>query len=265
MSEELKAEIGIIGGTGVYDPGMIKNLKKIKVHTPFGRASDLIIIGTFNGRKVAFIPRHGPNHEIPPHKVNSRANIWALKKIGVTRIIAPSAVGSLREDYKPGEFVIADQIIDRTKGRADTYYEEGQVCHISLADPFCDELREILITGAKKLKLDCHSRGTYVCIQGPRFSTKAESNMFRLWGADIIGMTVYPECALARELELCYATVTTITDYDVWAEKPVTAEEVIETMRKNIGNLRNLISNVITNIPKVRHCSCGEALKDAML
>lgn len=265
MSKEFKAEIGIIGGTGVYDPGMIKNLKKIKVHTPFGKTSDIVTIGEFKDRKVAFIPRHGQNHEIPPHKVNSRANIWALKKIGVTRIIAPSAVGSLREDYKPGEFVIADQIIDRTKGRADTYYEEGQVCHISLADPFCDELREIFITGAEKLNLDYHKRGTYVCIQGPRFSTKAESNMFRLWGADIIGMTVYPECTLARELELCYATITTITDYDVWAEKPVTAEEVIETMRKNIDNLRNLISNVITNIPQVRHCSCGEALRDAML
>jgi 5'-methylthioadenosine phosphorylase len=265
MSEELIAEIGIIGGTGVYDPGMIKNLKKIKVHTPFGRTSDLITIGEFNDRNVAFIPRHGPNHEIPPHKVNSRANIWALKELGVTRIIAPSAVGSLREDYKPSDLVIADQIIDRTKGRADTYYEEGQVCHISLADPFCDELREIFISGAEKLNLDYHKRGTYVCIQGPRFSTKAESNMFRLWGADIIGMTVYPECTLARELELCYATVTTITDYDVWAEKPVSAEEVIETMRKNIDKLRNLISNVITNIPKAHHCSCGEALRDAML
>jgi len=265
MSEEFKAEIGIIGGTGVYDPGMVENLKKIKVYTPFGRTSDLVTIGMFKGRRVAFIPRHGPNHEIPPHKVNSRANIWALKELGVTRIIAPSAVGSLREDYKPGEFVIVDQIIDRTKDRADTYYEEGQVCHISLADPFCDELREIFINEAEKLNLDHHKKGTYICIQGPRFSTKAESNMFRQWGADIIGMTVYPECVLARELELCYVTVATITDYDVWAEKPVTAEEVIETMRKNIDNLRNLMSIGINNIPQIHHCSCGDALSDAML
>jgi len=265
MSEEFEAEIGIIGGTGIYDPGMIKNQKKIKVYTPFGRTSDLVTIGIFKDKRVAFIPRHGINHEIPPHKVNSRANIWALKELGVTRIIAPSAVGSLREDYKPGEFVIADQIIDRTKDRADTYYEEGKVCHISLADPFCDELREIFINEASKLNLEHHKTGTYVCIQGPRFSTKAESNMFRQWGADIIGMTVYPECVLARELELCYVTVTTITDYDVWAEKPVTAEEVIETMRRNIDNLRNLISNAINNIPQIRHCSCGESLHDAML
>ncbi len=265
MSEEFETEIGIIGGTGVYDPGMMINQKKIKVYTPFGRTSDLVTIGIFKGKRVAFIPRHGQNHEIPPHKVNSRANIWALKELGVTRIIAPSAVGSLREDYKPGEFVIADQIIDRTKDRADTFYEEGKVCHISLADPFCDELRKTFINEAAKLNFKHHKTGTYVCIQGPRFSTKAESNMFRQWGADIIGMTVYPECVLARELELCYVTVATITDYDVWAEKPVTAEEVIETMRRNIDNLRKLISNAITNIPQIRNCSCGESLHNAML
>lgn len=217
-------EIGIIGGSGIYDPTMLEDIEETKVYTPYGRTSDLVSTGTFQGRRVAFIPRHGRRHQIPPHLVPYRANLWALKELGVQRVIAASAVGSLREDYKPSEFVVIDQFIDRTKWRGDTYYEGGQVCHISTADPFCPELRETFNASAKQLGISSHEKGTYVCIHGPRFSTRAESRLFRSWGADVIGMTLFPEVALARELELCYVSIAMVTDYDVWAEKPVSTE-----------------------------------------
>jgi len=264
MSEE-DLEIGIIGGTGIYDPSMFKEERNVKVYTPFGEPSDLISISLHARRKIAFIPRHGKNHTIPPHNVNYRANIWALKKIGVKRIIAASAVGSLREEYKPGDFVIPHQFIDRTKKRADTFYQGGRVCHISVADPFCPELREVLIKAGKTIGVTVHREGTYVCIEGPRFSTRSESKLFRGWGADIIGMTLYPECVLARETELCYASVAMITDYDVWAEKPVSTGEVIKTMKKNIENFKKLVSHAIKTMPRQRNCLCGKALKNAFI
>lgn len=262
MAEE-DLEIGIIGGTGIYDPSMFMEEKNVKVYTPFGEPSDLITISFHDRRKIAFLPRHGKNHTIPPHKVDYRANIWALKEIGAKRIIAASAVGSLREDYKPGDFVIPHQFIDRTKKRADTFYQGGKVYHISVADPFCPELRKALIKTGKTIGVTVHSEGTYVCVEGPRFSTKSESKLFRDWGADIIGMTLYPECVLAREAELCYACVAMITDYDVWAEKSVSAREVMETMKRNIENFKKLISRAIKTIPSQRDCICAKALRDA--
>jgi 5'-methylthioadenosine phosphorylase len=258
------AEIGIIGGTGLYDPKLFKNSKTVRLSTPFGAPSGDITIGNLAGRNVAFINRHGPSHNIPPHRLNSRANIWALKEIGVTRIIAPGAVGSLKEDYKPGDIVIPNQFIDFTKSRKYTFYEGGRVFHVSLADPFCKEIRSALITAGRKLDVGAKEKGTYVCIEGPRFSTRAESMMFRNFG-DIIGMTLVPECQLAREAEICYAAINTITDYDVWSDKPVSTEEVLENMSKNADKVRSLLVEVISKIPAERGCICKEALKDAAM
>ena len=265
MAGRDSAEIAVIGGTGVYDPEIIEEAREVKVYTPFGAPSDLVTLGTYEGRKVAFIPRHGKGHQIPPHRINYRANIWALKELGVKQIVASSACGSLREDYEPGDFVITDQFIDRTRGRPDTFYEGGQICHISSADPVCPRLHDFFVTHARKLELKVHPTGTYVCVQGPRFSTRAESSLFRQWEADIIGMTLYPECVLAREAEICYVSAAMVTDYDVWAERPVSTQEVIETMHENSANFKRLIMEALPEIPEERACGCGEALKTALL
>jgi 5'-methylthioadenosine phosphorylase len=256
---------GIIGGSGVYDPGMLEGIEKIKVHTPYGATSDLITSGKLKEREVFFIPRHGPNHVINPSNVNYRANIYALKKLGVTHILAPSAVGSLNEGMKPGDFVFTDQFIDRTYKRETSFYTGSQVCHISVAEPCCPVLRNILKEEAKKLKFPYHERGTCVVIEGPRFSTKAESNMFRQWNADIIGMTMTPEVVLAREAEICYATIGMITDYDVWRNSEVSGEEVAQTMKNNIEKVRKLLIEAIAKIPKERKCSCKNALEGTFL
>ena len=265
MSNEKRAEIGIIGGTGVYDPEMLEDRYETKVYTPFGAPSDLVTLGIFKGRHLAFISRHGRGHQIPPHMINVRANIWALKQLGVKQIVASSAVGSLREDYRPGDFVLTDQFIDRTKSRPDTFYEGGQLCHISSADPICPTLHNHFYEYAKKLKLPVHEKGTYVCVNGPRFSTRAESKMFRLWGCDIIGMTMYPEIVLAREAEICYISIAMVTDYDVWAEKPVSSDEVMETMQANSVNFKKLVMGALLEMPKDDTCSCRTALKGAIL
>ena len=264
MKSQDSAEIGLVGGTGVYESGLLKRAKKIKVHTPYGEPSDFITVGVVKGVKVAFLPRHGKKHMIPPHAINYRANIWAFKELGVQRILAPSAVGSLRERLPPGDIVIPDQFIDRTKSRASTFYEGGQVVHVSTADPFCPELRKIALKTGKKLGLRPHDGGSYVCIEGPRFSTRAESKMFRQWGADIIGMTLVPECVLAREAQICYTNIATITDYDVWADKPVTADEVVKTLERNVRKTRNLLSEMIPQIPKERSCDCRTSLAGAV-
>jgi 5'-methylthioadenosine phosphorylase len=243
----------------------LQDVEEIKINTPYGRTSDLVSIGTLKGRRIAFIGRHGRRHQIPPHLVPYRANLYALKKLGVKRVIAASAVGSLRVDYKPGDFVILDQFVDRTKWRGDTYYEGSQVCHISMADPFCNELRSVFINSGKELGLTAHDTGTYVCIQGPRFSTRAESRLYKSWGMDVIGMTLFPEVALARELEMCYVSLAMVTDYDVWAEKPVSSEEVLSTMSKNIENFKRLVTDTIPKIPRTQHCDCGSALKTALV
>ncbi|RLE49669.1 MAG: S-methyl-5'-thioadenosine phosphorylase [Candidatus Methanomethylicota archaeon] len=259
-----KAEIAIIGGTGHYDPEILEGAEEVKVYTPYGSPSWLVV-GEYKGKKVAFIPRHGRKHVLPPHRINYKANIWALKELGVTRILAPSAVGSLREELKPGDIVIPSQFIDFTKNRDYTFYEGGIVGHFSLADPFCPELTEIVYNTAVSLGLPVHRDKTYICIEGPRFSTRAESKLYRMWGADVIGMTLIPEAILARELEICYLPITTITDYDVWAEKPVTAEEVVKTLRANVEKVNKLLREVIPKIPSERNCVCSRASKEALV
>ncbi|KFM19632.1 S-methyl-5'-thioadenosine phosphorylase protein [Marine Group I thaumarchaeote SCGC AAA799-P11] len=256
-------EIGIFGGTGIYDSGLLEDAKEVDVDTPYGKPSDTITVGTFKGRKIAFLPRHGKKHTIPPHMINFKANIWAFKELGVTRIIAPSAVGSLKEELEPGHFVLPSQFLDFTKSRDGSFSEDGRVIHISVADPFCPELQSSITQVTDNQNIHIHKDCTYVCIEGPRFSTKAESKFFRSTGADIIGMTLVPECQLAREAQICYASISTVTDYDVWAEKPVTAKEVLETLSKNVEGTKKILTELIEKIPKTRSCSCAKALEEA--
>jgi 5'-methylthioadenosine phosphorylase len=258
-------EIGIIGGTGIYDVNIFNDIYQKKIHTPYGSPSDVVIIGSIKEKKIAFIPRHGKNHTIPPHKINNRANIWALKELGVNCILAPSAVGSLRKTLAPGDLVIPDQFIDRTKLRNDTFYEGGRVCHISSADPFCPVMRTLASRIAKDLGLKVHENGVYVCIEGPRFSTRAESKMFRTFGADVIGMTLFPECILAREMEICYVNLSMITDYDVWSEKPVSVDNVLNILKINSKKIKELITQIIPKIQKERSCSCKNVLSEAFV
>jgi len=257
-------EIGIFGGTGVYDSGFLQDSEELVIDTPFGKTSDSITVGIFKEKKIAFLPRHGKKHTIPPHMINYRANIWAFKELGIKRIIAPSAVGSLKEELKPGDFVLPSQFLDFTKSREGSFSENGLVIHISVADPFCPELQDIIWKTSQEQNVSMHKDCTYVCIEGPRFSTKAESKFFKSTGADIIGMTLVPECQLAREAQICYASISTVTDYDVWAEKPVTAKEVIETLSKNVESTKKILSELISKIPKTRNCVCEKALDDAV-
>ena len=260
---EKDVEIGIFGGTGIYDSGILENAKEITIDTPFGKPSDSITVGIFKGRKIAFLPRHGKKHTIPPHLINYKANIWAFKELGITRIIAPSAVGSLKEEIEPGHFALPTQFLDFTKSRNGSFSENGRVIHISVADPFCPELQSSILKVTKEQNLHIHKDCTYVCIEGPRFSTKAESKFYRTTGAGIIGMTLVPECQLAREAQMCYASISTVTDYDVWAEKPVTAKEVLHTLSKNVERTKKVLIDLISQIPKTRSCSCAKALEEA--
>ncbi len=265
MESKNKAEIAIIGGSGLYAQEMMEDVEEIKVYTPYGKTSDLITVGTYLGKKIAFLPRHARGHQLPPHKINFRANIWALKEIGVRRILSSNACGSLQEKHAPGDILVIDQFIDRTKNRASTFFEGGKVCHISVADPFCPELRELLVKKGQELGIKAFDGGTYVCVEGPRFSTKAESKLFGLWGADVVGMTIFPECVLAREAEICYGSIALVTDYDVWAEKPVSTDEIVTTMIKNVDKAKKLFSAVIPEISTKPKCNCWRALKDATL
>jgi len=257
--------IAIIGGTGVYDPGLLEETRQIKIATPYGAPSDAITVGYYSGVKIAFLPRHGALHYLPPHKVPYRANIWALKQLGVTRILAPSAVGSLKEEIPPGDLVITDQFIDFTKGRDCTFYDGGQVYHTPFADPFCRELRQIAITAAESLKINFHEKGTNICVHGPRYSTKAESLFFKdILKADTIGMTLVPECVLARELEICYLNIAASTDYDTWRGEEVNATMVSDTMAQNVKVIRKILAEIIKQIPEKRSdCSCISALSEA--
>lgn len=265
----LTAEIGIIGGTGVYDPAIFGDFKKEKVYTPFGHTSDLVTVGDFKGINVAFIPRHVRDHIYPPHKVPYKANIYAMKQLGVSTIIAPMAVGSLREEMAPGDLALPDQFIDNTRTRDYTYFDGGKIAHINMAEPFCPITRSLLKSAAAKLGISCHTKGTYVCIEGPRFSTKAESNMYRQWGADLIGMTLIPEAILAREAEICYQPICMITDYDVWKEgHSVTVEDVTRIMSQNVSKTREMLTEVIPHVAgsaELKECKCRQALKDALL
>lgn len=257
----MQAEIGIIGGTGLSDPKLFSNIKEVTFETPYGKPSDSITIGELNGKFVAFLPRHGKKHTIRPTDIPVRANIYALKQLGVKRILAPSTVGSLKEEYQPGDTVFVDQFIDRTTRREQSFYTEGRVCHISVAEPMCPELRKTVISLTKKLGIKMHETGTYVCIEGPRFSTKAESRMYRGWGADIVGMTLVPECVLAREAEICYTSISTVTDYDVWKEHPVCIDDIVKVMSTNIENLKRIIAETVKALPKERNCNCKNALE----
>jgi 5'-methylthioadenosine phosphorylase len=261
----MQAEIGVIGGTGLYDPKLLKNAQEVTVETPYGKPSDLITVSELAGKCVAFLPRHGKKHTIRPTDINVRANISALKKLGVKRILAPSTVGSLREEYHPGEIVFCDQFIDRTTRREQSFYTENKVCHISVAEPMCPELRQNLIAVAKNMGVKMHETGTYVCIEGPRFSTKAESKMYRQWGADVVGMTLVPECVLAREAEICYASISTVTDYDVWKAHPVSVDDVVKIMKSNIENVKRIIAETVAKLPRECACKCKEALKGALV
>ncbi|MFH1332571.1 MAG: S-methyl-5'-thioadenosine phosphorylase [archaeon] len=257
-------KIGIIGGSGVYDPNLFEDAKKIKVHTPYGKTSSLVTVGKFKGVDMVVIARHEEGHRINPTDVNYRANIWAMKELGVTHIIATGAVGSLKEGIKPGELVFTDQFIDRTTKRKSTFYEGNQVCHISIAEPTCKQLRKILVEGAKKLGIPHHEKGTCAVIEGPRFSTKAESEMHRILGADIIGMTMVPECVLARETGICYATIALVTDYDVWKEHHVTIEEIIIVMGQNLNKFKKLVEEAIPKIT-FEDCECRHAIDTALI
>ncbi len=261
----MQAEIGIIGGTGLYDPRLLKNAQEVEVNTPYGSPSDTLTIGELSGRLVAFLARHGHGHTIRPTDVNSRANMFAFKKMGVTRVLAVSTVGSLKEEYKPGDLAFVDQFIDRTTKREQSFYTENKVCHISVADPMCPEIRKTLKSVAKAAKISAHPTATYVCIEGPRFSTRAESKLFQKWGADVVGMTMVPECVLAREAELCYATTAMITDYDAWKEHAVTTEDVVTIMRANVEKVKLIIAEAVAKLPAERGCSCQNAMEGACI
>ena len=262
MSDE-RPRIGIIGGSGIYDPSLFSNVHSVNVGTPYGAPSGPVEVGDFMGARIAFLPRHGKGHTLPPHMVPYRANIWALKSLGVERVISPCAVGSLQLKYKPGTIMLPDQFIDFTKGRRYSFYDGAKTVHISTADPFCEEMRKLLHDGAVKLKIPVHEKGTYITIEGPRFSTRAESMMFCQF-ADIIGMTLNPEIQLAREQAMCYASIAQITDYDVWADKPVSQDAVYSMVQKILKSTRSLLKEVLPRIPQERNgCDCANALKNA--
>lgn len=260
-----KVKIGVIGGSGIYDIEGITETRKQKISTPFGDPSDTIVIGNLEGIPVAFLPRHGRGHFIMPSELNSRANIYALKSLGVEQIVSISACGSLKEELKPRDIVIPDQLFDRTRQRPYTFFGEGIVAHIGFANPYCPELSQTLYQAAKDLRFSVHLGGTYVCIEGPQFSTKAESKVFRSLGFSIIGMTNLPEAKLAREAEICYATLGLVTDYDVWKEgEEVSVERVVGNLLANIENVKKLIKAAIPRLERERKCECASALAYAI-
>lgn len=260
--------IGVFGGSGFYS--LLEKYEIIKVETPYGPCSDKFTIGKIGNTKIVFLPRHGQDHSLPPHKIPYRANIWAMKELGVKRIIAPSSAGSLKSEIKPGHFVICDQSIDRTKNRLDTFYDGPVATHISSAEPFCSQLRELALKCCDEMKITAHAGGTVVIIEGPRFSTKAESKWFSSIGCSVINMTNYPECMLARELEMCYVNISLITDYDAGLAdhpeiKPVSTKEVIQVFSDNNKKIKKLIFKMIQKMPEKRACSCQNALKGARI
>jgi len=260
------AEIGVFGGSGFYS--FLEGVTEYTVDTPYGAPSDRVSVGEVEGRTVAFLPRHGRHHQYPPHRINYRANLWAMKELGVQRIIGPCAAGSLQAEAAPGSFVICDQLVDRTAGRADTFYDGPLTTHVTFADPYCPELRPLAIKQAHELGIEVHDSGAMVVVQGPRFSTRAESRWFQREGWKVINMTGYPEALLARELELCYVNVSLITDYDVGLEgmpgvEPVSHAEVVRVFEQNNAKLRNLLFSLIPEVPRDRSCICSTALTGA--
>ena len=260
-------KIAFIGGSGLYDIDGMGNRRETIVETPFGDPSDAVVVGEINGVEVAFLPRHGLGHRFSPTEIPVKADIYALKSLGVERVVSVSAVGSLKEHIKPLDLVVPDQIIDRTRRRSDTFFGDGIVAHVGFAEPFCNELRRIAFESATHEDVDCHDGGTYVVIEGPQFSTRAESAVYRSWGANVIGMTALPEAKLAREAELCYTTLAFVTDYDVWhdTEEEVTVGMVIQNLTHNVATAQGIIRRMLAEIPDNRTCGCESALKNAVI
>jgi 5'-methylthioadenosine phosphorylase len=261
------AEIGIIGGSGLYSMSGLTDTREMRVKTPFGEPSDAIVVGTLEGKRVAFLARHGRGHHIMPTELNFRANIYAMKMLGVQRIISVSAVGSLQEDLRPGEFLVVNQFFDRTKGRVSTFFGNGIVAHVTFDKPTCRQLSDVLADACVSCGVPVHRKGTYVCMEGPQFSTLAEAHYHRAMKFDVIGMTNVTEAKLAREAELCYATIAMITDYDCWHPEhdSVTVATIIATLNQNAANAQNVLREAVKTMPAGRACKCGDALKHAII
>jgi 5'-methylthioadenosine phosphorylase len=262
-----RAEVGIIGGSGLYNMEGMTGMEEAKVTTPFGEPSDAIMLGDVGGVRVAFLPRHGEGHRISPAELPSKANIYALKSLGVEWIISVSAVGSLKEEIAPLDIVIPDQLIDATKGRASTFFTDGIVGHVAFAEPFCPVLSQLSLEASTKAGARVHQGGTYLVIEGPQFSTRAESQLYCSWGVDVVGMTASPEAKLAREAEMCYATVAIVTDYDCWhpGHESVTAEMILTNLRKGVDTVKRVLKLLLPSIPERRDCACSSALKHAVV
>jgi 5'-methylthioadenosine phosphorylase len=263
----LKAQIGIIGGSGLYQMPGFEAQQEVAIETPWGDPSDKYVVGRLGGKEVAFLARHGRGHRLSPSELNFRANIYGFKVLGVERIISLSAVGSLKEEHKPLEFVIPDQFFDRTRGRASTFFGDGMVVHISFADPVCPQLAGVLYEACRAAGVTAKPSGAYLCMEGPQFSTKAESNVYRSWGMDVIGMTNLQEAKLAREAEICYATVAMVTDYDCWHPEhdAVTVNQIIANLVQNAGNACKVVAHAVSAMPASRECKCGSALAHAII
>ncbi len=263
METTERADIGVFGGSGFYS--LIENAREVWIETPYGAPSDKIALGEIAGKKVAFLPRHGKDHRFPPQSINYRANIWAMKMLGVKFIIAPNACGSLKKEVKPGSMVVCDQLVDRTSGRKDTFFDGPITTHVSFADPYCPTLRPIAVESLKSLNIETHERGTVVVIQGPRFSTRSESQWFQSQGWEVINMTQYPEAYLAREAEICFVNISLITDYDVGIEgiAPVSHHEVMEVFKANNERVKNAIGSIVSKIDLNADCTCHHALQGA--
>jgi 5'-methylthioadenosine phosphorylase len=262
-----KAEIGIIGGSGLYSMPGVEKPREVRLTTPFGKPSDAYVLGHLEGRSVAFLSRHGRGHRVMPSEINYRANIYGFKKLGVERIISVSAVGSLREDMRPLDVVLPSQFFDRTKDRPSTFFGNGLVAHISFGDPVCTGITEVLALACRSQGLNCHQGGIYVCMEGPAFSTKAESHTYRSWGMDVIGMTNLQEAKLAREAEICYATMAMVTDYDCWHPEhdAVTVNQIIDYLNRNSEHAQSVIRQAVHEMPRERACKCGSALSHALI
>lgn len=261
-----KAEIGIIGGSGLYAMEALKNVREVRIPTPFGSPSDRLVVGDWSGRRVVFLARHGRGHRLLPGEINYRANLYALKAIGVERILSVSAVGSMKEAIRPGDVVIPDQFIDRTR-RAHTFFGDGLVAHAGMADPVCPELQTLLAEAARAAGATVHNGGVYLCIEGPQFSTRGESHLYRQWGVDVIGMTNATEAKLAREAEICYTTLALATDYDCWhdGEESVSVDAVVAILRKNVELSKRILAAAVEKVPSIRTCPCKDALSGAII
>lgn len=262
-----RASLGIIGGSGLYDMEGLTSVRALRVRTPFGSPSDAITVGELDGIRLAFLSRHGRGHRLNPSEINYRANIYALKSLGVSRVISVSAVGSMKESIRPGDVVFPDQFIDLTKRRASTFFEGGMVAHVAFGEPICSALAQCLLRSGQRLGATFHRGGTYLCMEGPQFSTKAESRLYRQWGVDVIGMTNMPEAKLAREAELCYATMALVTDYDCWheTEDAVTVEAILATLHKNVELAKRVLRTVASAVDALPACTCQHALTNAIV